>query len=233
MTQMCDVDRACSSGDSESGFDCDTFAVAVDVETTGCFIGGGSAVVAIGAAIINVTRVRTVETRRWTFDVSTATWEPRCIEQFWSKFPQQLKDLTTDLSTRVTPSEFVGQWSTWLSTFAARLTAAGNPSDVPLWSDFPHFDLAWLSLQLVQGGGMPLYYPGWKGWQSSVDIDAFVDGMRECMPSSSMCTSPKLPLDTIITEAKELFPDGNHYPEKDAECMGLRFAYLLSKIRSL
>jgi hypothetical protein len=80
---------------------------------------------------------------------------------------------------------------------------------------------------------MPLYYPGWKGWQSSVDIDAFVDGMRECMRSSSMCTSPKLPLDTIITEAKELFPDGNQYPEKDAECMGLRFAYLLSKIRSL
>ena len=177
--------------------------------------------VAIGAAVIDIKAVSVVETRLWTFLVPEDAWEPRSVDQFWSKFPAQRHALTNDPATLVTPAEFVDAWTTWTTDVKAR---AGTVS-VPLWSDFPAFDLAWLSLILVRGGGKPCYFaPPAFEWQSTLDIDAFVEGVRASM---SLDPTKATKLESTLANGKALYPDGDHYPDKDAACMGLRFAHLL------
>ena len=195
------------------------FAVAVDVETTGPRLGTGDAVVAFGAALIDVTECKTIETRRWTMDTTGITWDAACVERFWNKFPVQHKELIAPAPEHVavepdaagvllTPAAFSSSWKRWMTSVYARFPG------VCLWSDFPMFDLAWLNHTLLLGGGTCSYLDGPGGaWQTTLDIDAYLEGLA--------------PPGAVLEEAKKLYPDGDHFPERDAETMGLRFAYTL------
>jgi hypothetical protein len=209
------------------------FAVAIDVETTGARIGVKDAIVAVGAAVIDISGISVVETRRWTLDTSPASgveWEPRCKEEFWDKFPAQLCELTgpappsvdiqPDAAVLLTPTTFARSWTEWMATVHARFGA------VCIWTDFPAFDAAWMNVTLTAGGAPPLYLGGPGGsWQSIVDTDSYMDGLAARFTDKQAAYAAR-----VQEESKALYPDGNHYPEKDAACIGLRFAYACSRL---
>ena len=207
----------------------DPVVLVIDVETTGCMLQLHS-MVALGVALLHVNDRRVIETRRWTMDTAHAVWEERCLREFWSKWPAVRDELTKppaagvevepDATGLLTPHAFASSWTTWIRSVCARY------SNVKIWSDFPGFDIAWTNYTLALGNAPPVYYSGGLAcpWLSSVDTDSYVDGLAE---ASNISTED---LSAFRAQSEALFPAGDHLPEKDAACTGLRCLYLRAKI---
>ena len=193
----------------------------MDVETTGSCLGIHS-VVAVGAAVVEVSTGTVVETRRWTLDTRTAVWERRCTEE-WRKHPDVLRDLTQPAlpGVAVEPDAadvlldaggFATSWAKWLARIRAQF-----PSEMPIWSSFPAFDLAWLNFTLALSGVPPVYLSGPGGaWQPTLDLGAWFAGVSAVCPAAL----------GVMDKAKLLYPDGGHYPEQHAVAVGQRTAYV-------
>ena len=135
-------------------------AISVDVETTGSCLGIHS-VVAVGAAVVEVSTGTVVETRRWTLDTRTAVWERRCTEE-WRKHPDVLRDLTQPALPGV----------------------AVEPDAADVLLDAGGFATSWAKW-LARIRVPPVYLSGPGGaWQPTLDLGAWFAGVSAVCPAA-------------------------------------------------
>lgn len=198
-----------------------THIIGIDVETTGCVLGTHH-LLAIGAAVVEVSpRTPLLNKLLLKVDVQHATWEPRCIAEFWSNHA----DIVTALTTEDDSSFLTGPFKTTTAAkkFAAFLEGVHKmlpPSAKTLIvSDMLLFDGQWLNDALAEAELRPLYFKADGSWQSSLDTDSFEDGIK--------ATGQDLPAVDMSG-----VPVPSHMPDVDATYVATKFARTLLALRA-
>ncbi len=179
--------------------------VGIDIETTGALV-GKHAIMAVGVAVVHVPTQRIVATKRWASDVGDAQWEERCIEEFWSKHTDALRELQTT-GPFFTQTQLGIEVARWFKEAHALY-----PSFV-IVSDFPLFDIGWLHHAMALSRELPLYLGPGNAWQNILDIDAYEEALAHAG------------VDTNVDVSDLVKP--THIPEVDATYMTMRFVRIL------
>ncbi len=194
--------------------------LAIDLELSGCQLDKDN-IVAIGWCAIHATTgdVATQGCISLTHIPTRRAFEPRCMEQFWSK---NLSLLTSLSAAAVAPDVGIAQ-------FFAVLDELDRDYDVRIITDNPCSDIAWLDLY----GSMfldrkPICYKLNldNGWRPVYDTDSFARAAA-IVPYSDAYTDNKSVMNTLAIDAKTI-PVATHHPMQDAYSIAVlhRLVYL-------
>jgi hypothetical protein len=181
------------------------YAIGLDVETTGSVL-GLHALLAVGVAVVDLKTGTLVRSKRWVIRNKSLRWEPRCVTEFWSKHADALEELTAVTQQTHTLKEFAQDFVTFMLGYENSIVV----------SDFLLFDGQWVNHALSVGKRSPLYLPGNKSWQSTVDLDSFEDGLK---------AAGVLP----VVDMSDV-PPPNHRPEVDAAFVAIKYARIVAAL---
>lgn len=192
---------------------------AIDLELSGCYLDKDN-IVAIGWSAIQLTTgevvnqglisLKPLEGRR--------AFEPRCLDEFWSKYPALLKDLQ---AVAVPAVQGMAEFFMILDDFDRNY-------DVRIVTDNPCGDIAWLDLYAsMLLDRRPLCYKfGSNDWRPVYDTDSFARGVAK-LPYRDKWTDNKEVARVLGIDMRQV-PAADHNPMNDARAIATmhRLVYL-------
>jgi hypothetical protein len=193
-----------------------THLLAIDVETSGMGL-RSNFLIQIGAALIDYnTGTRVDGFSSYLQQPENTIWEPRCVEEFWSKHPVVWKTAQEGIAT-ASPSFIVRQ------NFIDWVTNACKDRNVQIIFDTAGFDQAWMDYFL--GDVSCLYITG--KYRQPIDFSSYLCGLTECgfdqNPKKVYCERHVM-IDWPKWEEKH-----DHNAINDATCIGRDAWYIFKQ----
>lgn len=206
-----------SRADGKSGEAKEKVLFAVDIEGSGASV-SKNGIVAIGWCVGDL-KGNVLEKRRVSVKLQNRLFEPRCVNQYWTK-PEQAAQLQVFLREAVDPYEAIRLFMSAVDSFEDKY-------DVTILSDNPAYDIAWLNsyIDTFLGRNPLLYQKDQTTYRGVAEPKAWAMSRKmRAQPSGSWSFNMDK-YNAGLEDLKRTAPH-DHWPENDAEAI-LRKTLLL------
>lgn len=177
----------------------------------------------VGFALIDV-RTGTVVARFSSYVAQPpgTGWEQRCVDEFWSKHPEQWERAKKGIETAPSVDEVAADIKTWIRENVTQ------PANTRLVVNTPGFDCAWLDWLL--GDVSHLYLLG--AYSDVLEVSSWYLGLaRVCDPDAS---SKKASLAALGETEEPVFAvEHDHDAANDAAATALRAAWVMRRVQAM